>query len=149
LPWASTLRPRARRKNLQAEIRPSRFESPGKEFAHRAGRNHRPKSRLLRRPRLATLQRSRNHPHKPKRPNQRRHAPQIPPTIQRPISPRSQPRPPRFPLPLHPIHRHDAGIPEARELPPMSNTSEVGGRVSSGHGFSRAAITAKEPGFSR
>jgi len=111
--------PRARRKNLQAEIRPSRFESPGKELTHRASRNHRPKSWLLRRPRFATVERSRNHPHKPERPNQRRHAPQIPPTIQRPISPGSQPRPPRFALPLHPIHRHDAGIPEARELTQM------------------------------
>src|SRR5439155_11997375 len=119
LPRPSTLRPRSRRQDLQAEVRASRLESSREKSPYRTGGNHRAESRFRRGSRLAPFARSGDHPRQPERSHQRGHAPQKVPAVQRAVSPGSLARAARFALFVYAVHGHDEGMAPAREFAEM------------------------------
>ncbi len=112
LPRPPDSRPRVRRKDLQAEVRPSRRQPAGEGSAHRQGRHHRAEPRLRRRSDSPALER-RGHAHQSQRPHRRRPAPPGLARLQRAVPSRGRAGAARRQLFLRGVRRSDRGGPDS------------------------------------
>ena len=94
----------------QAPVRPPRRQPPRQGPHHRRRRDHQPEPQLRRGGRLAR-RRGRPHPRQPQRRRVRGARRPRSQRVQRPAPPRGRPRPPRQPLPVHPLRRPHGGPP--------------------------------------
>ena len=114
LPRPPAAQPGARRRDLQAALRPPRRQPPRAPRGHRPRRDHQPEPQLLRRPGQPRRQ-GRGHPPQPQRLHQRGHAGARRAGVQRAVPPRGRPRPARQPLPVRDVRRpHGCGLAGAK-----------------------------------